>query len=472
MKAKKWACVATAALMTVTMAAIFAGCGETDKKDDKLTVTWYDGRNVLRTDEVESGTKLTEWTPEKDGYEFKGWYAESSKTERFDFTKAITEKTDVYSSWLKVEYTPDTNEYYLVGTGSGDMKVSNWDQTTGKEGLVLQKDTSVTNKNVFNVTITLYAGDQFQICHGGSWEGQMGIGAVEGATKNESAAETDVNYYEAKNSEGVVVFCGSKGFGDNPVGWNVILAEGQDGKYKITLTTYPGQEANNVITWELVEKLEPLAETHKMYLVGTYNTADASTWQDPATDRLYFNKRDDGTFSTFITVTKAMYPSWGDGEHAYVKVKNEISGTDYGVDGGSENIPLSEGTWCITYNPEGNVVKFAKCGYYIIGTFLDSDGKPVSETIKVGVTPEMTTADGGKTYTAKVTATDVTGNGAYSWIKEQNKPGVFAIKVAFGCELEVKEKFADTANNGDNFYLTAGEHTVTLTVEGGTVTVS
>lgn len=465
MKAKKWACIATAAVMTASLAAIFAGCGE-----DKVTVTWYDGRTVIQTDKVESGSKITEWTPEKDGYEFKGWFAEASKTEKFDFSKPITADTDVYSSWLKVEYTADTNEYYLVGTGAGDMKASNWDQTTAKEGLTFVKDTSVTDKNVFNVTITLYAGDQFQICHGGAWDGQMGIGAVEGATKNENAAETDANYYEAKNADGDVVFCGSKGFGDDPVGWNAVLADGQDGRYKITLTTYPGQESNNVITWELVEKLEPMAETHKMYLVGTYNAEDASTWQDPATDKLYLDKLEDGTFRTFITVTEANYPTWDNEkkDSAFIKVKNEISGKDYGVDGGAENIPLTAGTWCITYNPEGDVVKFAKCEYYLVGTFLDGEAA-VNFSVKDGVTPKLTTADDGATYTATLTATDVTGNSNYSWIADQNKPGVFAIKVVFGCELGIKDWYAQA--DGDNFYLAAGEHTVTFTVDGSTVTV-
>ncbi|MDE7295938.1 MAG: hypothetical protein K2N84_01605, partial [Clostridia bacterium] len=189
------------------------------------------------------------------------------------------------------------------------------------------------------------------------------------------------------------------------------------------------------------------------------------------TDRVYFNKNSDGTFSYFLTVTSDMYPTWGDGAHGEFKIKNEIGGADYGVDGGSANIQLEAGTWCITYNPNGNKVAYAKCEYYVVGTFLDGTNA-VNFSVKDGVTPKMTTADNGATYTATFTAVDVTGNSNYSWMTEQGKDGVCAIKVVFGCELGIKDWYADNANKGDNFYLTAGEHTVTLTVDGGVVTVS
>lgn len=484
MKAKKWACIATAAVMTASLAAIFAGCGDEDA--DKLTVTWYDNRTVIKTDKVDSGTKLTEWTPTKDGYEFKGWYAEASLTTKFDFNKTITENTEVYSNWLKAEYVADTNTYYVIGTGAGSLKNSNWSHAPTAEDLKFVKNAEVTTANEFTVTISMYAGDRFQITPGSWSTGRAGIGNIEGVEyadfeegenpyiPDSAGTAADQDYAVVKNSKGEVVFHGGNENGDASTNWNIVLTEGHDGKYKFTYHTYPGQEGNNYITWELVEALEPLKETHKMYLVGTHAEGNKEWGVDDSTYKAdwYMNKNTDGTFSIFVTIDDTMFPSWGDGEHAYVKVKNEIGGSDYGVDGGKDNIALTEGTWCITYNPEGNVVKYAKCGYYITGTFLDSEGNAVNESVKIGVTPEMTTTDNGATYTAKVTAVDVTSNGSYSWIANEGKPGVFAIQVSFGCELGIKEKYKDKDNGGDNFYLAAGEHTVTFTVATGKVTVS
>ncbi|MDE7297010.1 MAG: InlB B-repeat-containing protein [Clostridia bacterium] len=480
MKAKKWACIATAAVMTASLAAIFAGCGDTDA--DKLTVTWYNGRNELKKEEVESGAKVTDWTPTRDGYEFKGWYEEASLSTKFDFNKAITENTSIYSSWLKTEYVADSNEYYAIGTGAGTLKDSGWSHAPESAALHFTKNEAVTNANEYTVELSMYAGDRFQITPGSWSTGRAGIGNFEGVEYADfevgqnpykpdvAGTAADQDYAVVKNDKGEVVFHGGNENGDAATNWNIIVTEGHDGKYKFTYHTYPGQEGNNYITWELKEALQPMAETHKMYLVGTYKE-NVSDWQDPATDRIYFNKNEDGTFSYFLTVTSAMFPSWGDGEHAEVKIKNEISGSDYGDNGGSANIKLGEGTWCITYNPDGNKVAYAKCDYYVVGTFLDGTNA-VNFSVKDGVTPKLTTADNGATYTVTFTAEDVTGNSAYSWMKDQNKPGVCAIKVVFGCDLGIKDWFADNAHNGDNFYLTAGEHTVTLTVDGGAVTVS
>lgn len=479
MKAKKWACIATAAVMTASLAAIFAGCGDADA--DKLTVTWYDSRKVLDTTEVKSGDKVTEWTPEKDGYEFKGWYAEASLTTKFDFNKAITENTSVYSSWLKTEYVEDTNTYYAIGTGAGTLKDSNWVHSPESKTLYLTKNDKVTNANEYTIKLTMYAGDRFQIAPGSWTVGRAGIGNIEGAEYADfaegvnpynpegSGTAADKDYAVVKNDKGEVVFHGGNENDDASTNWNIIVTEGHDGVYIFTYHTYPGQEGNNYITWELDDPLDPLTETHKMYLVGTYNTEDASTWQDPATDRIYFNKNENGTFSYFLTVTSDMYPTWGDGAHAEFKIKNEIGGADYGVDGGSANIQLEAGTWCITYNPDGNKVAFAKCEYYVVGTFLDGTNA-VNFAVKDGVTPKLTTSDDGATYTVTFTAVDVTANSAYSWMTEQGKDGVCAVKVVYGCELGIKDWYS--AAGGDNFYLSAGEHTVTLTVDGGAVTVS
>lgn len=472
MKAKKLVCVATAAILTASMAAIFAGCGE--ENGDKLTVTWYDGRTSLKTEEVESGSKLTEWTPEKDGYEFKGWFAESSKTQKFDFTKAITEDTSVYSSWLKTEYVADTNNYCAIGEGAGTLKDSAWSHAPSKDSLKFVKDTSVTNANVYTITLVMYAGDRFQVSPGDWITGRAGIGNIEGSEYADfkvgenpymleaSGTAADKDYAVVKNSDGEIVFNGGNENDDPSTNWNIVCTKGHDGKYKFTYHTYPGQEANNYLTWELVEALEPLTETHKMIFLGGHNG-----WRDGAIENGeakneadLLKKNSDGTFTGFVTLT----------ETTELKLYNIIGDNWYGdAANGGNNFSVEAGTWCFTFNPANSEIKYKKCEYYVVGTFMDGTNQ-VNFSVKEGITPKMTTADGGATYTASVTAADVTAS--YTWISEQNKPGVFAIKVVFGCELGIKDWYADSAHNGDNFYLTAGSHTVTLTVEGGAVTVS
>ena len=74
----------------------------------------------------------------------------------------------------------------------------------------------VEKANVYSITITMYAGDMFQICYGGGWDGQVGIGLVEGAEYCDGVNFYDNNTYTAadkkvaqvKNEAGEVI--GSK----------------------------------------------------------------------------------------------------------------------------------------------------------------------------------------------------------------------------------------------------------------------
>lgn len=292
----------------------------------------------------------------------------------------------------------------------------------------------------------------------------MGIGYVAGVAKNE---ETSV--YEVKDEQGNVVFNAPDGIGEDPGPWNIVLAEGQDGRYEITLTTYPGQESNNEITWKLVEKVQPPEVTHDMYFSGTMNNWGA----DEEKIVKLTESGDKKTWVGFITITEDDYADWTaeqspDKERcAALKIKNAISDKDYGVDGGMDNFFLKAGDYCFRYTVEGNKVEFKELSYYVIGTFLDDQGNQVDFSVKEGLTPEMT-EDGDGNYSATFTVTDVTGS--FTWIADQNKPGVMAVKVVYGCELGSRDTYAQP--DGDNFYLPAGERTVKFNAATKAVTVS
>ena len=480
---KKFAKIFALVLVLAMAMSVMAGCVEepaasnpttTPKGDDnKVTVTWYNGSEELKTEEVEKGTKLTSWTPTVEGKTFTGWYAEASLTQAFDFETVINEDTDIFAAFKSDEYVADANEYYLIGSGAGDMKVSNWDHANSQANLMMTKDTSITNANVYKITINMYAGDRFQICFGGDWNGQQGIGYIpgceyaDGINPNDNTQYTaaDKKYAEVKDENGNVVFIGGDEYNKESYVWNVILAEGQDGRYEFTLTTYPANMGYNTIEWKLVEKLAAQEETHNMQIIGSNNE-----WGTDG-NGIQMNKSEDGSsWLGFITVTPEMYVQYDGMETpaAAVKVFNMINSGYYSPDG--NNICLTEGTYAIKYTVDGDKVEVQKLEYYVVGTFKDADGNAVNFCVKLGATPAMTVENGVATATFETY--DVTSMSDFNWMVAQGKPGVMAVKVVFGCELGILTWYSDDANGGDNWYLELGTYTITLDIATGTVTVT
>lgn len=458
--------------LSLTMAC-FASCDlfkKPEEEKDMVTVSWYQGSKLLREDKIEKGSKVTSWTPEAENKTFTGWYAEASLTQAFDFDKAIEADTDIFAAFKSEEYVEDTNSYYLIGTGSGDMLKANWDHVSAEANLTMTKE-DVAGANVYSIVLTMYAGDMFQICFGGNWDGQVGIGLIEGAEycdgvnfyDNKTYTAADKKVAQVKNADGEVVFIGSDEYNKSYEVWNAKLAEGMDGKYKITYTTYPNAGAYNKITFELIEKIEPMTVTHSMHFVGEFNGWNAS---DENADFHMKEADDKATWSGFVTVTAEDLAADGTVEF---KVVNQIGQSWYSPDG--NNIVLNEaGVYAVKYTVDGNKVEIAKCDYYLVGTFVDGEGKAVNFAVKNGVTPSLTVADGVATGT--LVATDVTAMGDYTWIADQGKPGVFAIKVVYGSELGVANWYGDEANGGDNWYVAAGTYTVSFDIEAKTVTIT
>ncbi len=347
------ALILTLALVT----GLFAACGSDDTSNtgdaNKVTVSWYQGSKLLKEDKVDKGTTITAWEPPVvEEKAFTGWYAEASLSEEFDFTQPINADTDIFAKYTSTKFVEDTNEYYLIGTGSGDMKASAWDHANSMQNLMMTKVDDAT-ANVYEIELLMYAGDAFQICYGGTYDGQVGIGYVPGVEYADGTNKYDSNTYTAadkkvatvKDSEGNVVFEGHDEFNKEYWTWNIFLAEGQDGIYKITYTTYPDHPADNQITFELVEKKEPLAETHEMYVIGSMCEWDFADDYKMTPDDTKEN------FSFLLNIT----------EDAEIKLRNKISDTWYGVaestaegpwtlGSGSENLVLTAGVYKINYS--------------------------------------------------------------------------------------------------------------------------
>jgi hypothetical protein len=341
----------------------FAACTPSDSNDntpddaDKVTVCWYQGSKLLKEEKIDKGSKVATWTPDTiEGKDFTGWYAEASLSQEFDFDAAINEDTDIFAKYTSNVFVKDENSYYLIGTGSGDMKKSGWNHQNSMDNLVMTK-TDNASANVYEIEILMYAGDAFQICYGGTYDGQVGIGYVPGVEYADGTNRYDNNTYTAadkkfatvKAADGTVIFEGHDEFNKEYWTWNIFLAEGQDGVYKIIYTTYPDHPADNKITFELVEKKEPLAETHDMYICGTVSNWDFSDDFKMTPDDTKEN------YSFLLNIS----------EDAEIKLRNKIGDSWYGVAESTEegpwtlgtgdaNLALKAGVYKISYNVASN----------------------------------------------------------------------------------------------------------------------
>ena len=338
----------------------------TNDDANKVTVSWYQGSKLLKEEKVEKGTKLTAWTPDPiEGKDFTGWYAEASLAQEFDFETVINEDTDIFAKYTSNVFVADDKEYYLIGTGSGDMKQSGWNHDNSMASLVMTK-TENASANVYEITILMYAGDAFQICYGGTYDGQVGIGYVPGVEYADGTNRYDSNTYTAadkkyatvKDKDGVVIFEGHDEFNKEYWTWNVFLAEGQDGVYKIIYTTYPDHPADNKITYELVEKREPLAETHDMYICGTVSGWDFSDDYKMSADDTKEN------YSFLLNIT----------EPAEIKLRNKIGDVWYGAE---KITVIGE---CGTWNEGGNLA--LEAGVYKIAYSVESDSATIEAVAK------------------------------------------------------------------------------------------
>lgn len=90
--------------LSVALTLILASCGGGSKT---FNVSFNsNGGTSISTQEVSRGGKLEEFTqPTKQGYEFKGWYIDSSFNVEFDLKKEIEKDIELYAKWDIINYT-------------------------------------------------------------------------------------------------------------------------------------------------------------------------------------------------------------------------------------------------------------------------------------------------------------------------------------------------------------------------------
>lgn len=254
--------VALSAAFAVACVGLAACSGGGEGDPEKFTVTYYDGdqTTVLKTEEVESGGKATEWTPEdKADAEFLGWYATPNYAFEFDFDAEITQDTPVYSMWSTAE--EDTRTWMIAGNFQGeDLKNNNWGEDGRLNADKYDFEPVEGEFNTFTLTVDLYEGDVFQFgvfrydekpggVYERAWEHQKGFGLLEEPGDN----FTDEGNYLAsevnKHDIGVAI----------------------SGTYEFTMQTDVNNDNIGTITWERLSDAPELEALFTPTIYGTFN---------------------------------------------------------------------------------------------------------------------------------------------------------------------------------------------------------
>ena len=113
-------------VLVAVLATIFVSCvGEEPprqniQQEPPVQITYMSGDQVFQIQNVDSGTTApTTGIPNKDGYDFIGWFADADCAEPFDFDTyfADPDKTNVtvYAGFREIEYTATQIVYMVDG---------------------------------------------------------------------------------------------------------------------------------------------------------------------------------------------------------------------------------------------------------------------------------------------------------------------------------------------------------------------
>lgn len=366
--------MALASAFTMGGSSVFASDDSGEEAAASYTVTFYDsdGETVLTTQEVAEGDFAEEYTPEKEGYSFTGWYATPTLSHDFDFESEITADTSVFAGFAS--YEEDTRSFAIVGSGSSPLMLSSsWGNVINEEHILTKEE--VEDANVYTITLDLYEGDEFQFAINSSWEDQRGFG-----------------YMETGYLDEVEYFSSSSGLGDSDSKKSNIKCV-ISGNYTFTLTTYPAEDLYDTesttyteetkenynyslydtITWVYNGEVEGegTESTTDYYIKGAIITG----WEDVYTDDLKFTETD-GIYTLTITleegdeflfttlVTSGDTSSVGNIYVRYTNIAEDdeeslalVSGSE-GM--GSNMIINAAGTYTFTYDPSTEILTVAE----------------------------------------------------------------------------------------------------------------
>lgn len=285
MKFKKWLGCLLALVMMFSMNIAFAACDDTPTPSgDTVTITWYDGRTVLHTAEVEKGSvvKADDFTATKDGFDFRGWFTDSSLAVPFKDGMIAEKDVNLFSQWRTQNPEPDNRMWYMRGSSMGQKwtQLTAYNKTKGEwyksqdetfEKFFFQKVEG--KENTFTIELEVRYGEKFRFVtnmYNEDWTGdegcaQLGLGNLVGfafaaGTNPEKGSKVDSAdlylYGEVKNDKGEVVFNGGYEYNMPSYTWNIWPTKGHGGVYRFTFQSFPGTDATDEVEWEFVKMFE------------------------------------------------------------------------------------------------------------------------------------------------------------------------------------------------------------------------
>lgn len=233
-------------LTALMVAGGLTGCGKAEAAEqpkEEITITFMNQEETLGTAKAVVGEALDKASYEAyekiEDCEFNGWFetpsyvAASKKDPSVD---TFDTDTTLYGDFRSNIVTEDTRHWYIAGSSSkGTLKLNNWaGSLSDEEKAGFELMPTGNNTNEFALTIDLFEGDQFQIIHDWSWDGQKGFGKF-----------TEIDETQMENAGGL-------GGTSDKANVQVLV----DGNYTITLTTNPDNQAQDTLT--IVRNSDPV----------------------------------------------------------------------------------------------------------------------------------------------------------------------------------------------------------------------
>ncbi len=243
--------------------------------ETQVDVNWYiKGTEApVHTQKVQQGGELAEadaYKPEaKEGFTFYGWYSDEACTQKVDFPVTVLEAKNFYGEYRE-DIVLDKRDYFLVGSGQGTIKNSNW--ALGTKAPASCKFTRDPGTNTYHLNnFELMVGDEMKLGFANTW----------GVTSSDSKYAFGA-YFFSKHSDVFVSSTSQDG--------NAQVADGKSGKYNITLVTKGANTSTTVIadsqivsfTFECIESYTVTTED-----MGWYLTGDMNSWSSAAPNANY-----------------------------------------------------------------------------------------------------------------------------------------------------------------------------------------
>ena len=351
----------------------------------------------------------------------------------------MQEDTVIFGSF--VGYQKDERHWGIAGSGTSSiLKSSNWGKVFNEEHYMVNESTST--KNIFKMTVDLFAGDQFQFTDPQIGESSISWGHQRGAKYLEEPIKNDVEYFTIGGSLG----------GDNSTA-NITVAK--DGRYEFVLATYPkgdfqkdgttnlydNRSYYDKITYTWVsEPEEQRAQVETTFYMkgelitgwGDYvnsNTAMTNDNGKATLANVYLVKEDQFMFASKNKDVSTGVVSEG---NVYIKGVN--------LDDASKSLVTGE-----------NNMKVVEDGYYTFVYDIESTKLTVT---KVDYTPKA-----GEYYIdGSFISWGGAGNDLYKLVQDSENPNVYkldgTITLAVGDEIGI-QYYDKTAENGWNGFFSA-----------------